>query len=211
LSTVHFLAVYLSQTTQYSMSYRDHMAFHGRHHGLLCLHMEFSWSIWNPIAYYGNTMVFHGNCMAPWYSMEVFMGWHVQFSWSVCNPMELHVILRPPWHSMEEFMGLHVEFPWSTWYPIVFHGNTTVLHGDTMTPCYPLEIFMGLHVEFSWSTWNVMAFLGKTMVLHGNTMVPFVSHGSFHGYRYGVFMEYEMLWYFCWNTIAFNANCIGFP
>jgi len=38
------------------------------------LDMEFPWSTWNPIAFYGNTMVFHGHCMAAWYSMEVFMG-----------------------------------------------------------------------------------------------------------------------------------------
>ena len=26
------------------------------------------------ITFYGNTMVFHGHCMGPWYSVEVFMG-----------------------------------------------------------------------------------------------------------------------------------------
>ena len=35
-----------------------------------------------------------------------------------------------------------------------------------------------------------MVFHGNTMVLHGKTTVQFVSHGSFHGFRYGVFMEY---------------------
>jgi len=52
-----------------------------------------------------------------------------------------------------------------------------------------MEEFMGLHVEFPSSTWNSIVFHGNTMVLHGKTMVPLVSHGSFHGFRYGVFME----------------------
>ena len=81
---------------------------------------------------------FHGVHEVPW----SFMG----IPW--CSMEKPRSRLYP----MEVFMGLDMEFPWSTWNPIVFRGNTTVLHGDSMATWYPMEIFMGLRLEFSWST-----------------------------------------------------------
>jgi len=182
------------------------MAFHGRVHAL---HMEYPWSTWNPIAFYGNTMVLYGHCMTQWYSREVFMGWHVQF----------HGVYGSPWNSMS-YYG-HYGIPWkNSW---VYIWNFHEVHGISW---YSWEYdgspwwYYGLMVSdgnFHWFTCGIFmecmeshgtrCHTTGTMAFHGGiSMKHMESHGILYEYHISPWWYYgphgiprKFSWVYMWN------------